>query len=125
MAQAKTNELTGAALDWAVAQCDEDSFLYENIHFGGKALGMIYDHPNGYSEKYSPSSNWLQGGPIIERERFEIHNAANNEWAAHAEFQVYGIGKTPTTSRHALLCCKQAWGCCGNSGRSMLSGREG
>lgn len=72
MAQVKTSELAGAALDWAVAKCDEASVSYENIQFGGKALGMIYDHPDGYCAKYSPSSNWLQGGPIIERERFDI-----------------------------------------------------
>lgn len=82
MAQVKTSELTGAALDWAVAQCDEASVSYENIRFGGKALGMIYDHPNGYSEKHSPSSNWSQGGPIIEREISKVFRNVGGTWSA-------------------------------------------
>lgn len=45
----KTNELTGAALDWAVAKCE------------GRENDGVWD------ENFS--SNWLLGGPIIERER--------------------------------------------------------
>lgn len=55
----KTNELTGAALDWAVAKCE----------------GWEYDDPETPSRddrNYKPSINWKQGGPIIEREHFAI-----------------------------------------------------
>ena len=45
----KTNQLTGAALDWAVAECE----------------GVIYHGPAW--TKYS--TDWAQGGPIIEREK--------------------------------------------------------
>ena len=48
----KTRELTGAALDWAVEQIDKP------VWWHGKT--------------YQPSTNWAQGGPIIERERIEI-----------------------------------------------------
>jgi Protein of unknown function (DUF2591) len=53
----KTNELTGAALDWAVAKCEgmENSC---GMWINNKWLGVPY------------STNWAQGGPIIERERF-------------------------------------------------------
>ena len=44
-------ELTGSALDWAVAKCE----------------GI--DLTNGC---YQPSTDWSQGGPIIERERIQI-----------------------------------------------------
>lgn len=47
----KTSELSGAALDWAVAQCE----------------GKIYHGPAW--SKYS--TDWAQGGPIIEREKIE------------------------------------------------------
>jgi hypothetical protein len=43
----KTSELTGAALDWAVAEC-EDVYCFDG--------------------SYTPSTDWSQGGPIIERE---------------------------------------------------------
>jgi hypothetical protein len=48
----KTSELTGAALDWAVIKC-------ERPHL----------HPEG-TQHVIPnySTNWAQGGPIIERE---------------------------------------------------------
>lgn len=45
----KTNELTGAALDWAVAKCEGDEWDY--------AIGKCY------------STDWAQGGPIIERKK--------------------------------------------------------
>lgn len=45
----KTSELTGAALDWAVATCEK------------WRLDLV---PEG---SYSPSTDWAQGGPLIER----------------------------------------------------------
>jgi hypothetical protein len=47
----KTSELTGAALDWAVAEC-------ENVYC--------------FDGSYTPSTDWSQGGPIIEREKIAI-----------------------------------------------------
>lgn len=51
----KTNELKDAALDWAVAKC----------------LGITQmewsDNAGGY-DSFSPTTDWAQGGPIIERE---------------------------------------------------------
>ena len=49
----KTSELIGAALDWAVAKCEEKFFAEAGEKF---------------KPAYSPSTNWSQGGPIIERE---------------------------------------------------------
>lgn len=42
----KTDELTGDALDWAVAAIEANTWGY-----------------------FSPSANWTHGGPIIEREK--------------------------------------------------------
>jgi len=53
----KTSELTGAALDWAVAKCE------------GKAFAELGEK---FKFAYSPSTIWAQGGPIIERERITI-----------------------------------------------------
>ena len=50
-----TNELQGAALDWAVAKCE----------------GTLHDD-NTASDYWQPSENWEQGGPIIERETIDI-----------------------------------------------------
>lgn len=55
----KTSELTGAALDWAVAKCEG---IRKPDLVGG------FDGIGNYSEPWEPSTNWSQGGPIIERE---------------------------------------------------------
>jgi len=57
----KTSELQGAALDWAVADCDIDSTVY--LH-------------------YSPSTDWAHGGPIIERERINVCYDGGGYWCA-------------------------------------------
>lgn len=64
----KTSELTGAALDWAVAKCE----------------GVEFDlAPDGYYT-YRPSMHWAQGGPIIGRERISLreHNNVDGYWTA-------------------------------------------
>ena len=50
----KTSELQGCALDWAVAKCEV-----------GDAINDI-DDPHYYS------TDWAQGGPIIEREWLDV-----------------------------------------------------
>jgi hypothetical protein len=56
----KTSELTGAALDWAVAKCEG--------HTDGKDFAWYYDRRNTFNF----STNWAQGGPIIEREKITL-----------------------------------------------------
>lgn len=56
----KTSELTGAALDWAVARC-------ENVYC--------------FDGTYTPSTNWAQGGPIIDRE-IDSHERDGNVFQA-------------------------------------------
>src|SRR5690606_5748630 len=52
----KTSELVGVALDWAVAKCEG-----------------FYGHVD-----YRPTTNWAQGGPIIERGNITIIRADND-----------------------------------------------
>jgi hypothetical protein len=66
MRQVKTSELTGPALDWAVAHCQDIATVYQN--------GELRRPPAQFSDQeiYSPSTNWEQGGPIIEDESITI-----------------------------------------------------
>lgn len=86
----KTSELTGAALDWAVA---------------------IAFNPAPEWGKWNPSTNWAQGGPIIERERMDIKcwDFHSMPWKASmwwddentaAEIQAFG----PTPLIAAMRC---------------------
>ena len=78
----KTAELTGAALDWAVATANGDYPQWD-------AEWEVFYAANGDDMDYS--TNWSQGGPIIERERIAVtpitvtvgSNAGKREWFAN------------------------------------------
>ena len=64
----KTSELTGAALDWAVAQCEGKNSVASCYYEDNVPLWLDEaPHP-----VWEPSTNWVQGGAIIERERIQI-----------------------------------------------------
>ena len=54
----KTSELTGTALDWAVAKCE-----------GIQDSEFVRTHMDAWPY----SINWSQGGPIIEREGIDLY----------------------------------------------------
>ena len=90
------NDLTGQALDYAVAKADGRTirhnpmgptipgyWIWEEVPSGkgGVILSRcIYKKIGG---EYSPSTNWGQGGPIIERERIAIDPYICNEFGAY------------------------------------------
>ena len=59
----KTSELTGPALDWAVAKCEGVEVEYIN---DGITRCVLRVTP--FTGMYRPSTDWSQGGPLIERE---------------------------------------------------------
>ena len=72
----KTSELTGPALDWAVAKIEGVRAQYRPEE------GMIISNLVGWVG-YRPSVAWAQGGPIIEREGIGTRQMSlTNEWAA-------------------------------------------
>ena len=76
----KTKDLTGAALDWAVAKADENLYPKGDVRLlDGKVFTI---EPGNYEQSdrwqlYDPSTNWAQGGPIIGRERISIRQWTN------------------------------------------------
>ena len=67
----KTSELTGAQLDWAVAKCEHPTI--HGAHFNNlRSLHVLH-------REFYYSSDWSQGGPIIEREKISV-------WARVDEF---------------------------------------
>jgi len=93
----KTRELRGVALDWAVAKCDGV--------INGDALDVGFVREVGYT----PSTDWEQGGPIIECEGINLDQYAKNpSWSAWTpapeqptgEAQAYG----PTPLIAAMRC---------------------
>lgn len=65
MKKVLVSELTGTALDWAVAKCG-DFTLYQ---IWPDRISII----SGRNwENYSPSTDWSQGGPIIEQNEITV-----------------------------------------------------
>ena len=95
MRTVKTNELQGAALDWAVAKCEGSLAANTNNVFDFKEFN------------FSPSTNWAQGGPIIERDNISITSTnfswweCDNGWYAHIGDR-YAHGPTPLIA--AMRC---------------------
>ncbi len=77
----KTSELTGAALDWAVAKAEGNVQLqYDSRE------GLIIRNILGWIP-YRPSVAWQQGGPIIEREWVSVEKRDNElHWSATLRF---------------------------------------
>lgn len=64
----KTSELIGPALDWAVAKCEGHQWRCPwLLEKEGYAAWNSYEHAWG-SPTPEYSTDWSQGGPIIERE---------------------------------------------------------
>lgn len=86
----KTNELSGAALDWAVAKCEEPELTVLEFKRGWER----YNH--------AASIDWAQAGPIIEREHMAIQPSENDGvWLA---IQAWTIYEGPTPLIAAMRC---------------------
>lgn len=96
----KTAELTGAALDWAVAQIDgvkttmlspKGAELKKPFALFGSLALPIGDGEQGYA----PSSCWHCGGPMIEKHRLDIEWVSHNTCRAETSQCVSAMGRTP------------------------------
>jgi hypothetical protein len=67
----KTQDLQGAALDWAVAKANDDTCAVWN--------GRVVDQ---WTNPYTPSDDWGVGGPIIEREKIGVLWTLARGWVA-------------------------------------------
>ena len=105
----KTSELTGAALDWAVAKCEGKAPKIDCTSFKGAFIYRVYlgwsyaFSVNGSIVEYTPSTDWARGGPIIERTGICLeYSLIPDRWCAciMADQEVYG----PTALIAAMRC---------------------
>jgi hypothetical protein len=94
----KTNELTDRALDWAVAKCEGPNSV--------AACYYVDDLPVYLDEapipEWKPSTDWAQGGPIIEREGMQIQTFMDKWLASIPKPFVQQEGPTPLIA--AMRC---------------------
>jgi hypothetical protein len=99
----KTSELTDIALDWAVAKCEgQPEETLDPLTWECTA------YPSGC---YNYSTNWVHGGPIIEREGISLsaylyESIHGIKWSARlgtdAKFLHQRLGPTPLIA--AMRC---------------------
>lgn len=99
----------GAALEWAVAKCEGGEGLWYDTVFTHwiKINGKDCALSKGWAQSFTPSTDWVQGGPIIEREGITLGDAggswvAGKSWADDffSSFVMYG----PTPLIAAMRC---------------------
>ena len=73
MVKVKTSELTGAALDWAVAKAQGRTPTFNMNSHGRVWHGWWLATGGEYERMPNYSNDWAQAGPILERERISIH----------------------------------------------------
>ena len=111
----KTSELIGPALDWAVAKAQGwTDYPTDSIEQGSKWHCDPENTPFGrvmWKDHFTPSTNWAQGGPIIEREGLglRVHCTENGKitsWASELEWPMTpdkgACGPTPLVA--AMRC---------------------
>lgn len=122
----KTSELIGAALDWAAGMCQGDKLFRPRLGRPDDWDGAAYRAGNTTDERwvlraqvanvgwfadytYNPSVNWLQGGPIIEREKIAPSYSVEGDWIAYRfdpedELEASFVQRGPTPLIAAMRC---------------------
>jgi hypothetical protein len=94
----KVSELSGTALDWAVAKCEKKAILIDQ-----HGDVSCFDRNDWFY--YKPSTNWAISGPIIEREKIGVACPSTGDfWDARYPVipLVYIRGETPLIA--AMRC---------------------
>lgn len=105
----KTAELTGQALDWAVAKCEGWTGYDPEL---GVFTCHLTDDGFGWQnlDTFKPSTDWAQGGPIIEREGIHLTTRAGvykqtGEWSA----QVWWAGDITLHGETPLIAAMRCY----------------
>ena len=103
----QTKHLTGRALDYAVAVAEGGTdFLFDGITWGFKLGGATKVLAKGWSPSmsYSPSTDWSQGGPIIEREKINLETRDDPDGFYWVALVPNHRGDGPTALIAAMRC---------------------
>lgn len=94
----KVREASGPVLDWMVAKCEGHKVeALPGLSVQSSVSWVMY------------STDWAQGGSIIEREEIEIRTAHTGGWMANrartkGDFEV---GPTPLIAAMRCYCCSE------------------
>ena len=104
----KVSEAIGQVLDWMVAKCEG----FDAIGYEKSRLAFHVNRPrptdDAQPRRYQPSTNWAQGGPIIEKEGISIkrRSESGNRWVStNFTKDSYGIMTDGPTPLIAAMRC--------------------
>ena len=100
MKKVNVNEASGPVLDWMVAKCESRIGVHTK-YLGGAVFDDLCEEWLRYS------TDWSQGGPIIEREKIELRRDIMDEtWHAqpHDMDSIYQRKAGPTPLIAAMRC---------------------
>ncbi len=103
----KTSTLIGPALKWAVAVAEDKvhdcEFHASHVWYGRVTSGFV---------QFNPDTDWLQGGPIIEREKINVKsNLTRNfkypeyDWMADCPEKGFCVSICGPTPLIAVMRC--------------------
>lgn len=93
----KTSELTGPALRYCVAKC-------ENPEWGEEGWRVNCTYPDDDGWIFHPDTDWSQGGPIIDREDIDIISVGVKNYRGRIEGGNPTSGYGPTRLIAAMRC---------------------
>lgn len=96
----KTSEATPPQINWLVCLAEGNKPVLNPHRFGSVSYGA-FDSELGYAIKRY-STDWSQGGPIIERERLILRPSFDGGWECTASPSVWRAGQTPLIA--AMRC---------------------
>jgi hypothetical protein len=102
----KTSELSGAALDWAVAMAENNDDCrdpYVTRTYDGKEKYVRVTTFSGITTDWEPSTDWAQGGPLIERGLLVLSPDPSDGWRARSYMDLTSY-KGPTPLQAAMRC---------------------
>jgi len=105
----KVSELEGALLDYWAGKAER--IISASLRIVSPQNACEWRDRSGLWRRWSPSTKWGQGGPIIDRERIGLMPAVEGGvafWiAAHQDYSDPVRGSTPTiAAMRAYVACK-------------------
>lgn len=108
----KVAEAEGRVLDWLVAKCHGKGIEFDDPKDPWLVVEGVSHQP---LHSYTPSTDWAQGGPIIEREKLDVIHFGDDdgvrsgrEWSSwtpepiRVRAEAFGHGPTPLIA--AMRC---------------------
>jgi len=96
----KVSEATNLQINWLVAKCKgiklTNGFYNRLLVDGRMSMGQ------SSLAAYNPTTDWAQGGPILEREGITLSDASDTMWSAGYKGTLNHFGPTPLIA--AMRC---------------------